>query len=583
MTEEIQIRFSDRYDVKEKLRKQKFDDFSKFELTLLSYQILSQLNNEKLSILSSLKSNQNLDVFDHQILAAQKVKGKLGGNVLLADEVGLGKTVESGIILKEFLMTGLIKNTLILAPPSLVNQWKEELLNKFNIDFISQYDSEKFIDCSQHDLLILSHASAIQDKNAELLKERYWDMIIIDEAHSMKNAETQKHKLVKDLTKRYLLLLSATPVQNNLLELYNIIEILKPGLLGSQKEFRTRYVLDKNIRKINPVRREELQQLLSQVMIRTTRNEVRNYIKFTDRIPNTKILTPSDNEIQLYEKISDIIREMFDENQNLLPLMTYQRLISSSAASTRIALYKIKENHKLSIEEYEKLVKLSKNIQIDSKMKELLKIIENDKSSKFLIFTEFYATQDYIASELEKNGYIVSLFNGKMSNGEKLESIRGFKTKAQFLISTGAGGEGQNFQFCHNIVNYDLPWNPMRVEQRVGRVHRIGQRMNVNIYNLALKGTIEAYILELLYMKIHLFTMTLGELDLLFEDITDENAQTGWFKEYLTSKSTVEIKNRFSAIGGTWKKRKEVLDEAINEFNSEVFDNFDLSSLNKNE
>lgn len=582
MIEEIQTRFTDRYDVKEKLRKHKFDDFSNFELTLLSYQILSQLNNEKLSVISSLKSNQNLSIFDHQVLAAQKVKGKLGGNALLADEVGLGKTIEAGIILKEFLMTGLIKNALILTPPSLVNQWKEELLNKFNLDFVSQYDSEKFIDCSQHELLILSHASAIQEKSADLLKERYWDMIIVDEAHSMKNAETQKHKLVKDLTKRYLLLLSATPVQNNLLELYNIIEILKPGLLGSWKEFKTKYVLDKNIRKINPLRRDELQQLLSQVVIRTTRNEVRNYIKFTDRIPNTKILTPSDSEIQLYEKISDVIRDLFNENQNLLPLMTYQRLISSSTASTMVALYKIKQNHELPTDEYDKLIELSKNIQTDTKMIELLKIIEHDNNSKFLIFTEFYATQDYIASKLRKNGYHISLFNGKMSNEEKQNSVNDFRTNSQFLISTGAGGEGQNFQFCHNIVNYDLPWNPMRVEQRVGRVHRIGQKMDVNIYNLALKGTIEAYILELLYMKIHLFTMTLGELDVLFEDITDETAQTSWFKEYLTSKSDDEIKNKFSAIGDSWKKRKEVLDNAINEFNSEVFENFDLSSVSKN-
>jgi len=583
MTEEIQIRFSDRYDVKEKLRKQKFDDFSNFELTLLSYQILSQFNNEKLSILSSLKSNQNLSVFDHQILAAQKVKGKLGGNALLADEVGLGKTIEAGIILKEFLMTGLIKNALILTPPSLVNQWKEELLNKFNIDFISQYDTDRFVDCAQHELLILSHASAIQEKNSALLNERYWDMIIVDEAHSMKNAETHKHQLVKNLTKRYLLLLTATPIQNNLLELYNMIEILKPGLLGTWNEFKTKYVLDKNIRKINPLRKDELQQLLSQIIIRTTRNEVRKYIQFTDRIPKTKILIPSNIEIQLYEKITEIIRNMFDENQNLLPLMIYQRLISSSTASTLIALYKIKQNGKITNDEYDKLVSLSKSIPIDSKMNELLKIIQNDKDSKFLIFTEFYATQDYIANELQKKGYLVSLFNGKMSNEEKLISIKDFKTKSQFLISTGAGGEGQNFQFCHNIVNYDLPWNPMRVEQRVGRVHRIGQKMNVNIYNLALNGTIEAYILELLYMKIHLFTMTLGELDLLFEDITDENEQSGWFKEYLASKSSDDIKNRFSAIGDSWKKRKETLDNAINEFNLEVFGNFDLSSLKKNE
>jgi len=582
MNEEITIRFSDRYNVKNNLRGGKYSDKDTFELTLLAYNILSRFNQEKLSIISSLETNQNLELFDHQILAAQKVKRSLGGSALLADEVGLGKTIEAGIILKEFLTTGLIKNALILTPPSLVNQWKDELRTKFSLDFVSQYDPE-FVDCSQHDLLILSHASAIQEKSSSLLKSKYWDMVIVDEAHSMKNAETQKHILVKNLTKRYLLLLSATPVQNNLQELFNMIEILKPGIFGTWKEFQTKYALDKTSRKLNPMRRDELQKILSQVVIRTTRNEVRNYIKFTNRNPFTKIITPTENEINLYQKITNKIRDLYEENQNLLALMTYQRLISSSTASTMIALYKLKQSNLITFEEYEELQSLAKKIGADSKIKELFSIIKNDSNSKFLIFTEFYATQDYIAKKLENRGFVVTKFNGKMSNEEKISSIRSFRESSQFMVSTSAGGEGQNFQFCHNIINYDLPWNPMRVEQRVGRVHRIGQKEDVNIFNLALSGTIEAYILELLYSKIRLFTLTLGELDLLFEDITDETSQITWFKEYVASKSNEELKNRFSAIGDSWKKRKEILDDAVNEFNSEVFANFNLSVINENE
>ena len=147
------------------------------------------------------------------------------------------------------------------------------------------------------------------------------------------------------------------------------------------------------------------------------------------------------------------------------------------------------------------------------------------------------------------------------------------------MISTGAGGEGQNFQFCHNIVNYDLPWNPMRVEQRIGRVHRIGQTENVHIYNYALRGTIEAYILELLFTKIQLFNMALGELDLIFEDSTNEGLQEKWFKEYMTGKNEEEIKNKFSSLGKNWKQNKEKILDTVNEFNNDVFNNFDLSAI----
>ena len=154
-----------------------------------------------------------------------------------------------------------------------------------------------------------------------------------------------------------------------------------------------------------------------------------------------------------------------------------------------------------------------------------------------------------------------------------------FKNESQIMISTGAGGEGQNFQFCHNVVNYDLPWNPMRVEQRVGRVHRIGQKYDVNIYNYAYENTIDAYILQLLYTKIKLFTMAIGQLDLLFEDVTDEKTGSHFFKEYMTAKNEKELKNKFSALGDDFKNRKETLSDAVEQFNQEVFENFSLSTI----
>ena len=576
--ENITIKYPDTFGINEKLRNTQLHNPEFLDLTLKSYEILSFLKNEKLSITESLRTNKNVILFDHQILAAQRIKNELGGIALLADEVGLGKTIEACIIIKEFLITGLAKKILILAPPSLLPQWKDELASKFNLDFIDQQNDSRFIDVFSHDLLLMSHASASYPEKSKALQEVFWDLVIVDEAHSMKNSSTNKHQLVKNMSKRNLLLLSATPIQNNLEELYNIIELLHPGHLGTWKQFEDKYTIGKNSRSINPAFKNELQDILSKIIIRTTRKEVRNYIKFTDRIPHTNILEPSENEIKLYDEITNVIRDLYSNNYNSLALMTYQRLVSSSTNASKRALYKMKMNKIIGIEKYGELLSLANSISYDSKFLDILKHIENDPS-KFLIFTEFYATQDYVAQNLEKKGFSVTLFNGKMSPDEKYDAVRQFKNKSQIMISTGAGGEGQNFQFCHNIVNYDLPWNPMRIEQRIGRVHRIGQTENVNIYNYALKGTIEAYILELLFTKIQLFNMALGELDLMFEDSVNQGLQEIWFKEYMARASETEIKNKFSALGENWKKNKEKIHDTINEFNNDVFDNFDLSVI----
>lgn len=576
--ENIKINYPDKFGINSKLRQTQIHNPEFLDLTLQSYEILSYLKNEKLSITESLRTNKNVSIFDHQILAAQRIKNELGGTALLADEVGLGKTIEACIIIKEYIITGLAKKVLILAPPSLLPQWRDELASKFNLDFVSQQDTLKFIDVHSHDLLLMSHASASYPEKSKALQEIFWDLVIVDEAHSMKNSVTKKHQLVKNLSKRHLLLLSATPIQNNLEELYNMVELLHPGHLGTWKQFKEKYALGNNARSINSAHKNELQNILSQLIIRTTRKEVRAYIKFTDRIPNTNILEPSEKESQLYNAITNIIRELYQSNHNSLALMTYQRLASSSTDTTKRALYKMKMKHVIDSEKYDELMSLANSIPSDSKFNHVLKHIKND-SSKFLIFTEFYATQDYIAKNLTDLGYSVTLFNGKMSTDQKYDAVKQFKNEAQIMISTGAGGEGQNFQFCHNIVNYDLPWNPMRVEQRIGRVHRIGQTENVHIYNYALRGTIEAYILELLFTKIQLFNMALGELDLIFEDSTNEGLQEKWFKEYMTGKNEEEIKNKFSSLGKNWKQNKEKILDTVNEFNNDVFNNFDLSAI----
>ena len=579
MTNIVDIIFTDRNDVKSKLRKLEFDNKEKFDLTLNAFDILSKIKKSKLSVTSSIKSNKEIELYDHQIYAAVKVKNECGGSAILADEVGLGKTIEAGIILKEFLISGLAKSVLILVPPSLMYQWQDELQSKFDLNFVKQRDDRRFKDPASHELLIMSHSSAVSPIQANLLKKRDWDMIIVDEAHSMKNSETHKHKLLKELPRKFTLFLTATPIENNLRELYNLVELIKPGTFGTLNEFKNRYADDPQMRSINLFFKDELQHILSKIIIRTTRQQVKKYIKFTDRIPHTKILKPTDDERELYDKITKIIQEKYGEGYPVLYLMIIQRMISSSNDATKRALQIMKKSEYVDETEYNELMKIANRIEIDTKAIELLDIVQRQKNAKFLIFVEWRTTQDYLARLLTKSGYSVTLFHGDLNLAERNESREKFRDEIQIMISTSAGGYGMNFQFCSNVVNYDLPWNPMKIEQRVGRVHRIGQKNDVNIYNVAYEKTIDAYILTLLYTKIQLFKMALGHLDLLFADITDEKAETGFFKEYISSKDEKEAEKKFSAIGENWKNRKENLSDAVEEFNRGVFDNFSLSPI----
>jgi len=452
---------------------------------------------------------------------------------------------------------------------------------KFDLNFIANKDDTRFEGYDRHSMLISSLSSAQIPKNASELNSIDWDLVIVDEAHRLKNSQTIAHKFVKELPKKFLLLLSATPVQNNLKELYNLVELIRPGHLGTWNQFAGKYLHDEKSRDIRMENRDNLQDLLSQVIIRTTREEVRSYIDFTDRIPKTYILESTQLEKDLYSGTTDYVRGLWQSQGRgfILPLMTLQRQLSSGTSATIPALRKkegFSEKEKQTLQD---LISLAEKIKTDTKMIKLKEIIQNEPESKFLIFTEFRNTQDYIYDALDDDGFNIVKFNGEMSTGERTTAVSKFKRDTSVMISTQAGGEGQNFQFCHNVVNYDLPWNPMKVEQRVGRVHRIGQTEDVKIHNFVIEDTIEEYILNLLYEKVNLFKMTIGEMDLLFGDEGSRKLETKIFESYMESTSKKDVQNKFSALGDEWDRNKEKIEQTINEFNPEVFANFDLSAL----
>ena len=221
--------------------------------------------------------------------------------------------------------------------------WKANKSTQY-LDFIVNRDDERFKDFDKHAMLISSLASGVQPKNAEKLNSIDWDLVIVDEAHRLKNESTRSHQFVKELPKKFVFLLSATPIQNSIKELFNMVEIVNPGILGPWKTFAGTYTIDKKARIINPSNKHQLQSLLSQSVIRTTREEVKQYISFTDRIPKTHRLDGTTDETELYNLATDFVRKLWHIEQGgrnfILPLMTLQRQISSSTESLRVALLK---------------------------------------------------------------------------------------------------------------------------------------------------------------------------------------------------------------------------------------------------
>lgn len=582
---DIDIRYDDRFGVKNKIKQGHHTDLDIFKNVLKAYKILLLQKEDQLLVLKSLETK--IDLYPHQLYTALRVKNDFGGRGLLADEVGLGKTIEAGILIKEYVARGLVRTVLILTPSTLVTQWKDEMQGKFDEHFVTARKHDKeFEGFDRHDRLICSIDTAKGPRNAQIISKRDWDMVIVDEAHRLKNENTRNYQFVKSLPKKYFLFLTATPIQNNLKELYNLVDLIKPGLLGTWTNFESNYVADSKARIIRADTRERLQNILVDVVIRTRREEVRSYLTFTNRIPQTHRLTPSPEERELYDKLTLFVKARYKTLTaanapliSIFALITLQRQLTSSTSAIIRALRRKIISEPDNRSDYEYFISLATKIKEDTKMKKLKEIIKNNPQTKYLIFTTFLATQDYISNWFEEDGLNVVKYSGTMNAIEKDVAISKFKRDTQIMVSTEAGSEGKNFQFCNAVINYDLPWNPMRVEQRVGRVHRIGQEHDVIIHNFSLIDTIEDYILTLLYEKIRLFQLTIGDIDLLLEDEV-RMLPKKIFDTYMSSYDERDAINKFAVL------TKELLDkraiaESVQQFDKNVFLNFDFSALSE--
>ncbi|MGI6034897.1 MAG: DEAD/DEAH box helicase [Limnochordia bacterium] len=442
--------------------------------------------------------------YPHQLNTLKTVVQQMHGRAILADEVGLGKTIEAGMVLKEYILRGMVHKTLILTPSSLCYQWYNELREKFLITpWLQRTDK----DWERAPILIASLDTAKRSPHREIVLSQEYDMLIVDEAHKLKNNRTQNWQLVNSIKKKFCLLLTATPVQNDLKELYNLITLLKPGQLGIYRSFREKFMEDRRI----PKNVGKLRHLLEQTMIRNRRGVEGVYLP--NRMVNNQTVELSPEERQLYDGVKEFVQGEYHRclasGGNPLPLITLQREVCSSFHAAYYTLAKMYESGRVQIRP---LLELASTIEKGAKLL-LLEDLIKGLGERVLIFTEYRATQEYLRYHLEQAGFITVGFDGSLSPGKKEWIRRQFQEHADIMVSTECGGEGLNFQFCRNVVNFDLPWNPMRLEQRIGRVHRLGQRRDVNIFNLVTLNTIEEHILYLLQEKIGMFEMVVGELD----------------------------------------------------------------------
>ncbi len=490
----------------------------------------------------------------HQIETVRKVMRRFRGRVLLADEVGLGKTIEACLLLREYLLRRLIKRVLILVPNPLVSQWHEELSSKFHLDFTiaprtATSSRDEF--WATHDRVLVSTSFARTGRRPQAIASAPWDLVIVDEAHHCRNRSTKLWKLVNSLQRRHMFLLTATPVQNNLVELYSLLTLLEPGHLKTEADFKKQFVTRGNPR--DPRNRHRLRDLLGEVMIRNTRGLVQ--INLPPRYAQTIMATPGEEESQLLIDIQQYLRDQLataantSMNADDAEQESPEELDASSAESmetphagangprgiSRMRLHAILTSigsHPATAaatlqplagrdDRARQLCERAGRISRSAKDEKLLHLLKESHDHKVLVFVASIRTLHRLQSLLTEAAISFSTFSGEQSSADKDAAVEQLKSSVNVMLCTESGGEGRNLQFADTLINFDLPWNPMKIEQRIGRIHRYGQTQDVFIFNLCTAGTLESRILKLLNDKIRMFELVVGEVGSILGNLDD--------------------------------------------------------------
>jgi len=546
---------------------------------------LSGLRAERLSLtrgfesLLSLSAVRDLERYDFQIQAVLRVLRQMRGRAILADEVGLGKTIEAGLILKEYGLRGLVRRALVLTPVSLMSQWREELRHKFDLPFEIRARGQSW---SEYPFLIASIDTAKTEKNRDEIGAAGFDLLVVDEAHRLRNHLTQGWRFIDALSLKYLLLLTATPVQNDLRELYNLVTLLKPGLLGTYRNFRREFMVrgDKRL----PKNTRQLARVLGRVMVRTSRSSTS--LTFPRREVRIVPFEMNRDERRLYDGVADLIRDVAEESDPKdfprwhFLLLVLQKEMGSSAWAAAKTLERSRRVFSGTpfLRRLNKLARMAHDVQESTKAEGLAGLVkQEEKDEKILVFTQFRRTQEYLAERLRREGVDPAIFHGSLSVAEKDRAVEDFRGSRRILLSTEAGGEGRNLQFCRVLVNFDLPWNPMRIEQRIGRIHRLGQKRDTRIYNFSTRDTVEDHVLSILDRKIRMFELVVGEMDMVLGHWSDrESFEEQVFRIWASFRDARERKEAFEKLGEELvlaRKRHE----RVKEFDDSIFSRLDTN------
>lgn len=645
-------------------------NITSYHAKYFAHELTRQLPSNDIGKLTASLQDAQVDLNPHQVEAALfAFQSPLSNGAILADEVGLGKTIEAGIILSQ-QWAERKRKLLIICPSNLRKQWSQELADKFFLtstiletkSFNQNIKDKNLNPFNQKDSIVICSYQFAKSKSA-YLEVTPWDLVIIDEAHRLRNVYKSSNIIgnaIKNaLLPRKKVLLTATPLQNSILELYGLVSIIDEYVFGDLKSFKSQYS--------HQVEEEdfvELKNRLQPVCKRTLRRQVQEYINYTERKAIREEFYPTDEEQLLYEWVSEYLQRpklyALPNGQRQLMTLILRKLLASSTYAiygTLDALVKRLENIieknetdiitnieqdyetfeevqdewisdedvaledeplseedliqvRLEVEDLKKFRELAQTIEKNSKAEHLFTALDKafqqlkqlGANQKALIFTESRRTQDFLLSILESRGYDgkVVLFNG-MNNDAKsnkiyknwlnehkgTDKITGsptadkraaivdyFRDEATIMIATEAAAEGVNLQFCSLIVNYDLPWNPQRIEQRIGRCHRYGQKFDVvvvNFLNKANAADIRVY--ELLAEKFRLFDGVFGASDEVLGAIGNGvDFEKRIAQIYNECRTTDEIKRAFDEL--QHELRPEI-SERMQAVRSTLLENFD--------
>lgn len=484
-------------------------------------------------------TENSLKPYPHQIDAVYNhILNNRPIRFLLADDVGAGKTIMAGLTLAELITRGEVKNTLIIAPKSLINQWTQEFREKFGIE-LYEYDGAShrrhgtaFFE--HHPFVIASMDFIKRDQVLENLSQIYWDFIIVDEAHKLAtyNTKGKRYQMARTIlpNTKNILLLTATPHNGNKEQFFRLVKLLNPDLPDDEHEI-SRYLRDGHY--IRRTRKQFLdwdgnplyvKRHVIDVPIEYSRKENELYNDIVEYVKRRKKTLERYGYSDKFTTLATIITyKRFSSSTRALEKTLERRLekLSRAAGGTlrktdpeSIYITKIAQKRELFIEEaalLDEILRKARKIKEDSKIKKLTEILLEHPTDKIVVFTEYRDTLEYIKKELEARGYRVHAVHGGMSQTAREIELKKFIESGRVLVTTDVAGEGINLQAANIVVNYDLPWNPNRIEQRIGRVHRIGQKKDVFVYNFYAKGTIEEEVYKLLFEKLTKISAILGE------------------------------------------------------------------------